>query len=100
MTDNFTRYAKAYPVRNQTAKTTAKVLWEHFLRQYGFPQKILTDQVPGFESDLFKELLDMATIEKVRITSYHPQTNGQCERFNSTLTNMAELHWNTVFMQF
>ena len=100
VTDNFTRYAKAYTVRNQTAKTTAKVLWEHFLRHYGFPQKILTDQVPGFESDLFKELLDMATIEKVRITSYHPQTNGQCERFNSTLTNMAELHWNTVFRQF
>ena len=32
VTDHFTRYAQAYPVRNQTAKTTAKVLWEHFLR--------------------------------------------------------------------
>ena len=88
VTDHFTRYAQAYPVRNQTAKTTAKVLWEQFLRHYGFPQKILTDQGRGFESDLFKELLDLATIEKVRTTSYHPQTNGQCERFNSTLMNM------------
>ena len=88
MTDHFTRYAQAYPVRNETAKTTAKVLWEHFFRHYGFPQKILTDQGPGFESDLFKEVLDLATIEKVRTTSYHPQTNGQCERFNSTLMNM------------
>ena len=88
VTDHFTRYAQAYPVKNQTAKTTAKILWEQFLRHYGFPQKILTDQGPGFESDLFKELLDLATIEKVRTTSYHPQTNGQCERFNSTLMNM------------
>ena len=88
VTDHFTRYAQAYPVRNETAKTTAKVLWEHFFRHYGFPQKILTDQGPGFESDLFKEILDLATIEKVRTTSYHPQTNGQCERFNSTLMNM------------
>ena len=88
VTDHFTRYAQAYPVKNQTAKTTAKVLWEQFLRHYGFPQKILTDQGPGFESDLFKELLDLATIEKIRTTSYHPQTNGQCERFNSTLMNM------------
>ena len=88
VTDHFTRYAQAYPVKNQTAKTTAKVLWEHFLRHYGFPQKILTDQGPGFESDLFRELLDLASIEKIRTTPYHPQTNGQCERFNSTLMNM------------
>ena len=77
-TDHFTRYAQAYAVKNQTALTTAKVLWEQFLRHYGFPQKILTDQGPGFESQLFQELMNMARIEKLRTTSYNPQTNGQC----------------------
>ena len=48
----------------------------------------MTDQGPGFESDLFEEPLDLPTIEKVRTTSYHPQTNGQCERFDFTLMNM------------
>ena len=88
VTDHFTRYAQAYAVKNQTALTTAKVLWGQFLRHYGFPQKILTDQGPCFESQLFQELMSMARIEKLRTTSYHPQTNGQCERFNSTLMNM------------
>ena len=88
VTDHYTRYAQAYAVPNQTAQTTARILWEQFLRHYGFPHKILTDQGPGFESDLFKELLKITTIEKLRTTSYHPQTNGQCERFNSTLMNM------------
>ena len=64
VTDHFTRYAQAYAVKNQTALTTAKVLWEQFLRHYGFPQKILTDQGPGFESQLFQELMSMARIEK------------------------------------
>ena len=88
VTDHFTRYAQAYEVKNQTAQTTAKTLWKEFLRHYGFPQKILTDQGPGFESDLFAELLSITNTEKLRTTSYHPQTNGQCERFNSTLMNM------------
>ena len=88
VTDHFTRYAQAYEVKNQTAQTTAKTLWKEFLRHYGFPQKILTDQGPGFESDLFAELLSITNTEKIRTTSYHPQTNGQCERFNSTLMNM------------
>ena len=48
VTDHFTRYVQAYAIKNQTALTTAKVLWEQFLRHYGFPQKILTDQGPGF----------------------------------------------------
>ena len=30
----------------------------------------------------------MAQVEKVHTTMYHPMTNGQCERFNSTLCNM------------
>ena len=88
VTDHFTRYAQAYEVKNQTAQTTAKTLWKEFLRHYGFPQKILTDQGPGFESDLFAELLSITNTEKLRTTSYHPQTNGQCKRFNSTLINM------------
>ena len=60
--------------------TIFKTLW--------LPTKILTDQGPGFKSQLFQELMSMARIEKLRTTSYHPQTNGQCERFNSTLMNM------------
>ena len=51
-------------------------------------QKILTDQGHNFESDLLKELCDLAQVKKIRTSGYHPQTNGQCECFNATLINM------------
>ena len=88
LTDHFSRYAKAYPSKTQTAQATAKMLWENFIKHYGFPKKILSDQGRNFESELISELCKIAQVEKVHTTPYHPMTNGQCERFNSTLCNM------------
>ena len=44
ITDHFTRYAQAIPTRNQTAKTTAEAIFNHFILHYGIPQKIHSDQ--------------------------------------------------------
>ena len=87
-TDHFTRYAQAYASKTQTAQATAKLLWEIFIRHYGFPEKFQSDQGRNFESELISELCKLTQVEKVHTTPYHPMTNGQCERFNSTLCNM------------
>ena len=88
ITDHFTRYAQAFPSRTQTAQATTKLLWENLIRNYGFPEKFLSDQGRNFESELISELCKLAQVEKVLTIPYHPMTNGQCERFNSTLCNM------------
>ena len=56
ITDHFSRYAQAIPTRNQTAKTTARVLFDHFVVHYGFPARIHSDQGQNFESNRLKEL--------------------------------------------
>ena len=88
VTDHFTRYAQAYPSKMQTSLASAKLLWNNFIVHYGFPNKIISDQGCNFESELIANLCEVAGVQKLRTSPYHPQTNRQCERFNSTLLNM------------
>ena len=88
ITDHFSRYAQAIPTKNQTAKTTARVLFDQFVVHYGFPARIHSDQGQNFVSKLIKELCNIAGTEKSRTTPYHAMGNGQCERFNQTLLKM------------
>ena len=88
ITDHFSRYAQAIPTRKETARTTARVLFDHYIVHYGFPARIHSDQGANFESNLIKELCKIARVEKSRTTPYHPMGNGQVERFNQTLLKM------------
>ena len=88
VTDHFTRYAQCYVTEYQTAKVVADVMINQFFTNYGWPDKILMDRGSTFENFLFKEICEQAKVNKLRTTSYHPQTNGQCECFNKTLIRM------------
>ena len=88
VTDHFTKYAQAYITSTQTAVVVAQTLWENFLVHYGWPEKILIDQGKSFENNLVKELCELAQVKKLLTSSYHPETNGQCECVNAMLINM------------
>jgi len=88
MVDHFTRYAWAVATRDQTARTTAKVLWNKVIQPFGAPKRLLSDQGPNFESHLMKELCNLYKMAKSHTTPYHQAGNGACERFNRTLLGL------------
>ena len=86
--DHFTRFAQAYATRNKASLTAAKILYQDYIPRFGIPARLLTDQGKEFCSSLFHHLGNLCGLTQSRTTPYHPQTNGSCERFNSTLLQM------------
>ena len=86
--DYFTKWVEAYPIKDQEAATVAQKLLDEMFCRFSPPQQLHSDQGRQFEAGLITELCQLLHIEKTRTTPYHPQSDGQIERFNRTLLNM------------
>ena len=52
------------------------------------PQQLLSDRKPGFQSDLFTQLIRCMEVDELNTSPYQPTTNGEVERFHRTLNSM------------
>ena len=85
--DVATRYPEAVPLKNIDTISVAEALVGLFSR-VGCPEEILSDCGSQFISDLMKEIYRLLSVKSIHTSPYHPQSNGQVERFNGVLKTM------------
>ena len=88
VSDHFTKFTQAYATKKKSSKAAAEKLFNEFILQYGFPERIHHDRGQEFNSKLFEELHRLTGVKASNTTPYHPMGNGQIERLNRTFRNM------------
>lgn len=96
--DRMTRWAEAIPIADITAETVANAFLHGWVSRFGVPDKITTDQGRQFESSLFQEFAKVIGSKVIHTTSYHPQANGQIERWHRVMKNAIKCHTDTKWV--
>ena len=81
--DRFTHWVECFPTKDQTAETTAEILFSEWICRYGTPAYILSDRGPSFRAELVEKLCKRLGIIKLMTTAYNPQGHGLVERLNA-----------------
>jgi len=90
--DRFTKVTRAIPLRDATALTVPSALIDTWVAAYGIPDSVLTDNGPQSASEYYQGNLGLLSIASNYTSPYHPQTNGQVERYNPTLVRQLRCH--------
>lgn len=85
VTDLFTKWVEAFPLREMSSITLATVLVDHVICRFGVPVVLHSDQGANLCSEVMKSVCRLLGMEKTRTSAYHPQGNGQVEQFNQTV---------------
>ncbi|CAF1434335.1 unnamed protein product [Rotaria sp. Silwood1] len=103
LTDVLSKFVITKAVRDCSATTAVKFLINDVILKYGTPTCILTDNGTHFTSQVMNKLFENIGVTHLYSTVYHPQTNGQIERFNATmdgkiaaLCNERRTDWDEV----
>ena len=84
--DRLTKMVHYEPVQKTlTAEGLAEVIINTVIRHHGLPDSIVTDRGSLFTSQFWSSLCYFMSIKRRLSTAFHPQTDGQTERQNSTM---------------
>ena len=85
--DRFSKLLRTVPMKRITAIEVAKAFVHHWVFVYGQPLSLFSDNGPQLAASLFIDVCRILGVKNVFTKTYHPQCNGQEERFNRTIIN-------------
>lgn len=95
-TEYVSRYAIAGAIKDGSAKSVSRFIFENVITIYGAPRCFLSDRGTVFRSQMVTELLKLMGVAKdLYTTAYRPQTNGLVEKYNKTLAGMLAIFTGT-----
>ncbi|XP_065075159.1 uncharacterized protein K02A2.6-like [Ochlerotatus camptorhynchus] len=84
MVDAFSKWPEVFRTQSVTTTATPNMLRETFSR-YGNPDTLVSDNGTQFTSEQFQQYCRANGFTHLRTAPYHPQSNGQAERFVDSL---------------
>jgi transposase InsO family protein len=92
-TDYCTKRVEAKALRDNSAASTAKFLYEYIWCRYGCPIELVSDQGAHFVNDVIRGLTQHYAVVHRRSLVYYPQGNSLAESTNKTLQTIL---WKIV----
>ncbi|BHF62582.1 hypothetical protein SprV_0200556400 [Sparganum proliferum] len=80
LVDAYSKWPKIAPLNPTTASATIACLRRIF-SQHRLPEVLVSDNGSQFTSSSFEDFCRQHNIQHLRLPPYHPQSNGQAERF-------------------
>ena len=93
--DYFTKFAETKAVPNANAQAVADFFVHQIALRHVASEYLMTDFAKWYVNKLMKAVCGLLETNFQVSSPYHPQTNGQVEKLNRTLTDMLSMYSDT-----
>lgn len=93
-TDYLTKWVEAFAVPSDDASTVAQIFLEEIVCRHGCPEVVLSDRAQAFCGEVMSETKKLLGSRQSLASAWHPQTNGQTEKFNGTMCMSLKAYAN------
>ncbi|CAF4574062.1 unnamed protein product [Rotaria sp. Silwood1] len=90
ITDRLSKFVFARALPSATAAAAAEMLLEDIILKHGSIRYLQSDQGSHFRNGLLSAITALTGCQQVFSIPYHPMSNGQVERFNSTFCDQLK----------